>query len=168
MTASEIIDAIHHAGAALVMEGGKARVRGAAIPPELMAELKASREAVITEMQRRAEACQDRYAEVPTEDPPLLGRNMATPAAAFVRAILNFGLRQPRPVHAWVMRRANAYHELGVPADECEWRACVDLLAWQRNADRQTAMEWLEGIEEVHNYNQNKTNETNQSKTDTD
>jgi len=157
MTASQIIDAIHQAGAVLVLEDGKSRVRGATIPPELMAELKASRDAVLTEMKRRADAGVDRYAEVPREDPPLLGRNMAAPAEPMRQAILNYGLRQPRPVHAWVMRRADTYHELGIPVAECEWRACVDLLAWQRNADRRTAIEWLEGIEEVHDYNQQQT-----------
>ena len=150
MTASKIIDAIHQTGAALVMEDGKSRVRGTAIPPELMQALKANREAVLVEMKRRAEACLDRYAEVPQDDPALLGRNMTPPAAPLRQAIMNYGLRQPRPVHAWVMRRAATYHALGIAVEECEWRACVDLLAWQRNADRQAAIEWLEGIEEVH------------------
>jgi len=60
MTASKIIDAIHQTGAALVMEDGKSRVRGTAIPPELMQALKANREAVLAEMKRRADVCQDR------------------------------------------------------------------------------------------------------------
>lgn len=152
MTASEIIDAIHQAGATLVMEDSKSRVRGTAIPPVLMQALKANREAVLAEMKRRAEACLDRYAEVPQDDPALLARNMATPVEPLRQAILNYCFRQPRAIHAWVMRRAATYHALGIPPEECEWRACVDLLAWQRNADRQAALEWLEGMEEAHNH----------------
>ena len=40
--------------------------------------------------------------------------------------------QQPRPVHAWVMARANDYFERGVKAEDCDWRACVDVIAWQR------------------------------------
>lgn len=61
ITAREVIDAIHPHGTALVMEDGKAWVRETAIPPELLMQaLKANREAVLAEMKRRADVCQDR------------------------------------------------------------------------------------------------------------
>ena len=47
-------------------------------------------------------------------------------------AVMAHVFRQPRPVHAWVMARANDYFDRGSKADDCEWRACVDVIAWQR------------------------------------
>ena len=52
-------------------------------------------------------------------------------------------LRQARPVHAWVMARANKYYERGVKAEHCEWRACVDVIAWQRNSDGNAAAQFV-------------------------
>ncbi len=43
---------------------------------------------------------------------------MALPAAER-DAVMAYVFRQPRPVHAWVMARANDYYGRGVKADEC-------------------------------------------------
>ncbi len=60
------------------------------------------------------------------------GRDMALPVAER-DAVMAYVFRQPRPLHAWVMARANDYFERGVKAEDCEWRACVDVIAWQRD-----------------------------------
>lgn len=146
MNAGELIDALHRAGATLVIESGKARVRGARIPDELMAELKAQREGVLAEWQRRQGADLDRYGTLPLETVPLFGRDArATPDMR--SAVIGYVMRQPRTIHAWVMHRLNDYKALGLPVEDQDWRACVDVLAWQRNTDGQRALEWLEGIE---------------------
>jgi hypothetical protein len=147
MTAGEIIDAIQGHGAALLLEDGKARVRGGRIPEELMTLLKANREAVLAEMRRRADRDLDRYCEVPRDNPVMFGRTLQLPEQMRL-AIMHHALRQPRPVHAWVMRRADEYYALGVPVEDCEWRACVDLIAWQRSTDGRKAADWLAGVEE--------------------
>ena len=131
MTAPELIDALHRAGATLVVEAGKTRVRGAKVSDELMAALKGQRAEVIAEWQRRQEESRDRYAVVPSGVVPMCGRDMALPGAER-NAVMDYVLRQPRPLHAWVMARANDYFERGVKAEDCEWRACVDVIAWQQ------------------------------------
>ena len=65
------MDALHRAGATLVVEAGKTRVRGAKVSDELMA-------------------------------------------------------------------RANDYFERGVKADDCDWRACVDVIVSRRECDTKT------------------------------
>jgi hypothetical protein len=142
MTAPELIDALHRAGATLVVEDGKARVRGTKVPDELLAALKGHREEVIVEWQRRQEQARNRYAVVPSGEVPMCGRDMALPAAER-DAVMAHVFRQPRPVHAWVMARANNYHERGVKADDCDWRACVDVIAWQRACDGREAVKFV-------------------------
>lgn len=132
MTAPELIDALHRAGATLVVEAGKTRVRGAKVSDELMAALKGQRAEIIAEWQRRQEKSRDRYAVVPSGVVPMCGRDMAVPAVER-DAVMDYVLRQPRPIHAWLMARANDYFERGVKAEDCDWRACLDVIAWQRS-----------------------------------
>ena len=131
MSATELIDALHRAGATLVVEAGKTRVRGAKVSDELMAALRGQRAGVIAEWQRRREESRDRYAVVPSGEVPMCGRDMEVSATERVAA-MDHVFRQPRPVHAWAMARANDYFACGVKAEDCEWRACVDVIAWQR------------------------------------
>jgi hypothetical protein len=142
MTAADLIDALHRAGATLVVEAGKARVRGARVPDELLAALKVQRTEVIAEWQRRQEQARDRYAVVPSGEVPMCGRDMALMAVER-DAVMAHVLRQPRPVHVWVMARANDYHERGAKAEDCEWRACVDAIAWQRACGGLEAVKFL-------------------------
>jgi hypothetical protein len=142
MTAPELIDALHRAGATLVVEDGKTRVRGARVPDELLVALKGQRTAVIAEWQRRQEQGRDRYAVVPSGEVAMHGQDMALPAAER-DAVTAHVLRQPRPVHAWIMSRANAYHERGVRTEDCDWRACVDVIAWQRGCGGREAAKFV-------------------------
>ncbi|MCX6924495.1 MAG: hypothetical protein NT154_14955 [Verrucomicrobia bacterium] len=142
MTAPELIDALHRAGATLVVADGKTRARGAKVTDELMAALKGQRAEVIAEWRRRQEKARDRYAVVPSGEVPMCGWDMALPAAER-EAVMVYVFRQPRPVHAWVMARANDYYERGVKANDCEWRACVDLIAWQRACGGREAVEFV-------------------------
>jgi hypothetical protein len=142
MTAPELIDALHRAGATLVVEAGKTRVRGVKVSDELLAALKMQRAEVIAEWQRRQEQARDRYAVVPSGEVPMRGRDMDLTAAER-DAVMAHVFRQPRPVHAWVMARANDYYERGVKADDCEWRACVDVIAWQRACGGMEAVKFL-------------------------
>jgi hypothetical protein len=146
-TASEILDSINAAGAALVVEAGKARVRGAQLPQELLAELKASRTEVLAELERRQAADQDRYGRVPDERAERVGAFVAL-SEADRQEVVGYVMRQPRSLHAWVMGRANEYHADQTPVDECETRACLDVLAWQRNEGVGAAVEWLRGMGE--------------------
>ena len=142
MTAPELIDALHRAGATLVVEEtGKTRVRGAKVPDELLAALKVQRAEVIAEWQRRQEQARDRYAVVPSGEVPMRGRDMALTAAER-DAVMAHVFRQPRPVHAGD-GPGNDYHERGVKADDCEWRACVDVIAWQRACGGMEAVKFL-------------------------
>lgn len=142
MTAPELIDALHRTGATLVVEAGKARVRGAQVSNELLAALKGQRAEVIAEWQRRQEQERDRYAVVPSGVVPMLGEHMAL-SAKEREAVMAHVLRQPRPVHAWVMARANEYFERGLKAEDCEWRACVDVIAWQRACGGMEAVKFV-------------------------
>lgn len=127
MTATDLLDRLQRAGATVQMVDGTPRIRGAKISTELMQALKVNR---VVQKRRQAEHC-DRFGQVPPADAPLLADGMKLLWAAR-QQILACTFRQPRPVHAWVMRRSSKYFEQGVPADDCEWQACVDLIAWQR------------------------------------
>ena len=142
MTAPELIDALHRAGATLIMEDGRTRVRGTKVSDELLAALKGQRAEVIEEWRRRQEQARDRYAVVPSGEVPKCGRDIELPAAER-DAVMAHVFRQPRPVHAWVMARANDHYERGAKADDCEWRACVDVIAWQRACDGLEAVKFL-------------------------
>ena len=88
----------------------------------------------VTPLPARAAAWEDRAPlSLAPCDPtaPLLADGMKLLWAAR-QQILAFVFRQPRPVHAWVMRRSAKYFDLGVPADDCEWQACIDVITWQR------------------------------------
>jgi hypothetical protein len=146
MKPAELLDAIKAAAATLVVEDGKARIRGNKIPAELATAVKASREAVIAEWERRQEAAKDRYAEVPTGEVPMFGQHAHLSADQQAR-VVQYVFRQPRPVHAWIMARSQQYHEQGAHFSDCDWKACVDCLCWQRNADPRAAADWLDGIE---------------------
>ncbi len=144
--ASDIIDALHHAGATLVLEEGKTRVRGSRVPDELLAQLKANKPAVMEEWTRRQEVSRDRYGEVPVNAPLVATDEFLTPEMR--EAVLAYVFRQPRPVHAWIAGRTAEYHAHGVPLGDDEVAACVDALAWQRNTTPKRALEWFAGIEE--------------------
>jgi hypothetical protein len=139
MTAAELLDNLNRAGATLVVEAGKTRVRGAKVSDELLAALKGQRAEVIAEWQRRQEQSRDRYAVVPSGVVPMFGLDMALPATER-GAVMAHVFRQPRPVHAWVMARASEYFERGRKAEDCDWRACVDVIAWQRACDGREAV----------------------------
>jgi hypothetical protein len=145
MTGPELIDALQRAGATLVVEAGKTRVRGAKVSDGLMAALKGQRAEVIAEWQRRQEQSRDRYAVVPSGVVPMCGRAMALPATER-EAVVAHVFRQPRPVHAWVMARANEYFERGLKAEDCDWRACVDVIAWQRACGGLEAVKFVVGL----------------------
>jgi hypothetical protein len=161
MTPAAIIDALHAAGATLVIEDGKARVRGAKIADELMAAVKANRDGIIAEWLRRQEQARDRYAEVPTGDVAMLGAGLTITHAQRL-AVVAYAFRQPRPVHAWVEMRMGEYQAQGLKQEEYEPSACVDLLCWQLNRGVTAAVEWLDGIEAcVSDINQKPEPETN-------
>lgn len=149
MTAAELLDNLNRAGSTLEVVDGKPRLRGAKLTDELMQALKANRTEVLAEFERRKLEDRDRYGRVPPPDAPLLARELHVPELWKPR-IMAHVLRQPRPVHAWVMGRANKYFEQGVTADDCEWRACVDVIAWQRMADGLEAAEFV--VELLHLY----------------
>jgi hypothetical protein len=142
MTAAELIDALHRAGATLIVEAGIARVRGAKVPDELLAALREKRAEVIAEWLQRKEQSRDRYAVVPPGSVRMVGQDMVL-SAAEREAVMAHVFRQPRPLHAWVTWRANAYFERGVTADDCEWRACVDVIAWQRGCSGREAADFV-------------------------
>lgn len=148
MTAAELLDALNRAGATVEMVEGKPRIRGAKISDELMAAVKANREAVLAECERRRAEDRDRYCRVPLESVPMFGRDLELPES-MRRVLENYAMRQGRPAQAWVMKQANAYFELGVPMDDCEWRACVDLIAWQRQTRGREAVEFVGGVNEA-------------------
>jgi len=131
MTAAELLDNLNRAGATLEIVDDKPRIRGARISDELMQSLKTNRTEVLAEFKRRRTEDLDRYGRVPPPAAPMQAREMDLPEP-WQQQIMAHVFHQPRPVHAWVMVRANDYFNRGVKADHCEWRACVDVIAWQR------------------------------------
>ena len=121
---------------------GKPRLRGAKISEELKQALKANREEVLAEFERRRAEDRDRYGRVPPVDAPILAREMDLPEPWRKQVVAHL-LRQPRPVHAWVMRRSASYFDRGVKEDDCDWRACVDVIAWQRMTGGREAAQFL-------------------------
>ncbi len=146
--AGRLIDALQAAGGTIVVENGKVMLRGAKIPEELKAALRAAKPAVIAEWDRRNVQSKDRYAEVPAGEVALAARELGSIGAELVTAVALYVIRQPKPVHAWWNARSLEYHALGFLPEECDWRAAVDVLAWQRNAPAVKAVEWLATIEE--------------------
>lgn len=149
MTPAGIIDALHKAGATLVIEDGRTRVRGSKVPDELLAALRDNKDAVLAEWQRRQESNRDRYAVVPDNAPMMESRDVALPPARR-ESVVAHALRQPRPVHAWIQSRTAEYHALGFAFGEDEVCACLDLLCWQRNTHAREALDWLEGLDEAY------------------
>ena len=147
MSAAELLDQLHRAGATLEMVDGTPRIRGAKISPDLMAQLKANRDALIAELEKRLAEDKHRFGRVPEADAPMLARDFAAKAEQREQ-IRDYVLRQGRSIHAWVMRRANEYHGLGVPLDDCEWMGCLDLIAWQRHTDARGAVLFVSGLDE--------------------
>lgn len=149
MNAAELIDALNRAGAKVEIVDGAPRVRGAKVSADLMEKLRANRDAVLAEAVRRIAQDRDRYAEVPAPGTQLV----ATEGVALAltdeqkKLVCDHVMRQPRPVHAWVMARATMYFEAkGCKADDCEWRACLDVVCWQRRTDPKTAVQFLEDL----------------------
>ena len=142
MNPGYLLDRLHRAGATLAVVDGKTRIRGAMIPAGLLEDLKLNRSAVLAELERRQAEDRHRYGQVPPADAPLLAATMNLPEES-KKHLLAYVHRQLRPVHAWVMARANHYFEQGQKADECEWRACVDLVVWQRGTSAERAISFV-------------------------
>lgn len=142
MTAAQIIDAVERAGATLIVEDGKARVRGAKLPAELLELLKSHKARVIAEVSMRQELNRNRYGKVPPHDAPMVAGDVVLSDATreLVQAHV---FRQGRPLHAWVQTRGQKYFEAGTPAAVADAFACVDVLAWQRCASASQAVKWL-------------------------
>lgn len=147
MNGRELLDQLNREGATLEIVAGKPRVRGAKVSSELMAALKANRAAVLTEYERRRNNDRDRYRRVPNEPATLFGRDLELPET--MREIMqNYVFRQGCVAHAWVMKQALEYFNLGVKPEDCEWRACVDLIAWQRQSPARPAVGFVSGLED--------------------
>jgi hypothetical protein len=146
MTPAEIIDALNRAGASIVIEEGKPRLRGPKLPEDLVSCVRENREAILAEIERRRREDLDRYGRVPPVDAPMLDvtKNVSTAERVMLQAYV---IRQPRPCHAWVMKRASEYHQRGLVAEDCDWRAALDLVAWQRQTSVERVFEFLGGIE---------------------
>jgi DNA adenine methylase len=86
---------------------------------------------MFSNIEQRAAVGGQRHERVPPAAARMVANELTVPEARKQQLIAHV-LRQPRPVHEWVMARANDYYERGVKADDCEWRACVDVIAWQR------------------------------------
>ena len=142
MKTTDLLDRLHRAGATVQIVDGTPRIRGAKISAELMQALKVNRAELLVELEGRQAEHRDRFGQVPPADAPLLADGMKLLWAAR-QQILACTFRQPRPVHAWVMRRSAKYFEQGVPADDCEWQACVDVIAWQRACSRAEAVAFV-------------------------
>ena len=142
MSAMELLDKLNLAGATLEMVDGKPRVRGAKVSAELMQALKANRAEVLAALDRRQTEDRDRYGRVPPMDASTEGRDLSVPELSKSK-IMAHVLRQSRPVHAWVMLRSNDYFKQGAKAEDSDWRACVDVIAWQRQSSGQAAVEFV-------------------------
>jgi hypothetical protein len=141
-TAAQLLDNLHRAGATLVLVDGNPRLQGAKIPDELKQALKTNRDEVLAEFERRKMEDRDRYGRVPPPDVPMLARVMDLSGPGKEHIIAHV-LRQPRPVHAWVTGRSNLYFAHGAKADDCDWRACVDAIGWQRMSDGPEAVRFV-------------------------
>lgn len=142
MSAAELLDNLNRAGATMEIVDGKPRVRGAQISDSLMAALRANRAEVLAEIERRKTGDRDRYGRVPPMSAPTLAKEVKIPEQ-WKQAVFAYVLRQPRPVHSWAMARSNLYFDLGVPNEDCEWRACIDLIAWQRMRGAREAAQFV-------------------------
>jgi hypothetical protein len=145
MSAGALLDKLNRAGAKLEVVNGKVRVRGAKISEDLMLALRADRADVLAEFERRKMQNLDRYGLVPPPDARMLAREIVL-SDSTREQVISYALRQPRPVHAWIMARANDYYASGLKAEDCEWRACVDLTAWQRSCGAGEATEFIAGM----------------------
>ena len=108
-TAAQLIDEAQRHGATIVVEGGKARVRGAKLPDALIEQLKAHKDAVMAEVTERMAQDRDRYGKVPPADAPLVA-NDARLNAATRELVVGYVFRQGRPLHAWVQARGHSFH----------------------------------------------------------
>ena len=145
MSAAELLDNLNRAGATLEIVDGKPRIRGAKIPDDLMRAVRTNRAEVLAEFEQRKAEASDRYGRVPTADASFLAFDLNLPEASR-ELIMAYVFRQPRPAHAWVMARANQYFERGVQADDCDWRACLDVIGWQRASGTTEATEFVIGL----------------------
>jgi hypothetical protein len=131
MTAAELLDDLNRAGATLELVDGKLRLRGVQISGDFKQLLRANRVELLKELERRPAEDRQRYGQVPPPAAPITAKELIVPEP-WKHQLIAHVLRQPRPVHAWVTARANKYFEHGVKTEDCEWRACVDVIAWQR------------------------------------
>lgn len=150
MTAAALLDQLESQGGRIERgSDGKLRLRGPKLPEALQTALKASRDEVIEELERRTDQNRDRYGKVPTEALPL-----QPPARALTEqeraCLLTHVLNQPRITHAWVMARANQYwEELAWPMEQCDPQAVLDLVAWQRQKTPEEAVRWVLDMNEA-------------------
>ena len=140
--AAALLDSLNRAGATVEVVDGTPRIRGAKVPNDLLATIKAHRVEVLAEVERRQLQDRHRYGRPPPPDAPELAHEMQL-SATDQQQVMAYVFRQPRPVHAWVMRRSVEYFGQGFPVDECEWRACVDTIAWQRSCPGVKAVEFV-------------------------
>lgn len=145
--AAALLDKLNRAGATLEIVDGKPRVRGAKIAAELMEELKAHRDDVLAEYEKRRAEDRDRYGKVPREEVPMISRDALMPGDV-QRIVLRYVASQERPTHAWVVKRAAEYHNIGAAMEDCDWKACADLIAWQRQTDVRGLVDFVTGNEE--------------------
>lgn len=151
-TAPNLIDRIQAAGATIVLEQGQARLRGKKLPDALMAEIKTNRDALIAEMQRRETLDKDRFGKVPSHELPFTAMDLEFPMAH--RCILErHMIKQGHVVHAWIEKRAGEYHAKGRKVDDIGWRACIDLIAWQRRANVMEAWDFVKTLDDVATKN---------------
>ncbi len=145
MIGEELLDKLNRAGATLAWIDGELRLRGSRISDELKAALRTHRAEVREEFERREKADRERFGKVPPPDAPMLARDLDL-SAEWRQQILGYVMRQPRPVHTWVVLQASKYFNGGSGAEDCEWRACVDVVAWQRHCSGREAAEFVDGI----------------------
>lgn len=149
MTASQLLDRLNRTGACLEVVDGIARLRGGRIPEELKEELRSNRVEVLAEFERRKNGDRERYGLVPPLDAPLLSCDVE-PSVSVREAVMAHVMLQPRPVHAWVMARASLHYERGAKVEDCDWRACVDVIGWQRKVRASEVMQFVLAIGAPH------------------
>jgi hypothetical protein len=153
MTPVEIINAIRAAGGRFgTGDDGRMKVRGGNVPPELVAELRGQREAVIAALEIEARQNCGAYGKCPPHDAPKVAGNAGDQPCdvrlLIVRYIF-FQALENRKLMKWVAERENQYYADGFNVDDVCWRASLDALAWQRSMTPKDAIEWLIGLEEA-------------------
>lgn len=149
MSHARIIDDLIAAGGALTFDGPRVLLVGESLPDALKADLRAHKAGIVAEWDRRLVAPEARYRRRPGGAVPMSGLDVRRITPALRQALLAYVQRQPAAVREWVAERATAYAAAETIGAECDWRAAVDVLAWQRSTtDGTAALAWLETLEE--------------------